>query len=413
MTSSGSLSSRLCLFTLLVTTPLLAQQKAAPLDDPPISQKDLRPWVLETQARVARAFQYQLGLQEQPGTVTIQNAGGVQFLPNPEHYLIKHSLTFSLGELFLTHSDFGSALKNFYLYDPVQASRVPNLSALCGRKRWAMECIATSGAWWQRMLSGVKATFSLSERTRVVSEIIVPEGPFPKDYDKAGEIDFDPSQLFVTGSDWKTAAASVADINPLLQGSKDPVCFPDPKSGSLPDPPDAAPAEVDRLAKCVLRYSGSKRGKVGFLAAAVPTFRFVRQTQFDFLKNGGVLVPAPFPESALNSYTFTWDFKRLIAPAKERIAVSDAMKSYNADALKANNSGKAGTKLCVMISNNQKSFMPISGSFPEKACASFADWMKADTFEFACVGTNGVPAVGAEKGLGPKPTEGNCRWGTD
>lgn len=39
------------------------------------------------------------------------------------------------------------------------------------------------------------------------------------------------------------------------------------------------------------------------LQVAIPKFQFKRITQFDFVKNGGILIPAPFPEAALNNYT--------------------------------------------------------------------------------------------------------------
>ena len=386
----------LYLATLLVCPLLRAQDAMVSTDPLPVRRRDLQPWALEYKARVARAFQYQFGLQEQPGTATTQTGGAVQFIPNPEHYLIKHSLTFQFSELFLTPSDFASALKSFYVHDSSVADKGLDLSKLCGKKQ-ALRCVATSGAWWQRALSGVTTTISLSERTRVVSGIVVPDRPFPQDYDKAGEIVFDPRQIFITGSDWKEAATSLKDMK-LTNNHAPQECSPDGESleGSK------AVQGGDRTAvRCVNMYGGSKWGGVGFLAAAVPTFKFARQTQFDFLKNGGVLVPAPFPESALNSYTFTWDLKRLIAPTKERVAVADFMKTYNPPT--------PGTKLCVTISNGQKGYMPISDSFPETACGRFADAMHADSFKFACVERNGGILWGDKS----HPPGGSCKWRFD
>jgi hypothetical protein len=387
----------LYLVTLLVSSFLQAQDDTGSTDkeEVTVTRDNLRPWAPEYKARVARAFQYQLGLQEQPGTATIQNGSTVQFIPNPERYLIRHSLTFQFSELFLTPSDFGGALRDFYVHNSSVADKRLNLSSLCGkRKQWALECVATSGAWWQRALSGLTMTFSLSERTRVVSGIVVPDRPFPQDYDKAGQIDFDPSQIFITGADWKNAATSLKDMK-LTNNHPPQECSPD---GESPDGSKGIQSG-DRVAvKCVNKYGGSKWGGVGFLAAAVPKFKFARQTQFDFLKNGGALVPAPFPESALNSYTFTWDLKHLIAPTKERIAVADFMKDYTP---------KPGTKLCVTIINGHKSYLPISDSFPAASCQRFAHSMEAETYEFRCVAKDGETFVGDES---HKPTQGNCKW---
>lgn len=410
MTSKMSLL--LYLVALLVNPSLQAQGKGSTDKDavaPTPTPNELQPWALKRGARIARAFQYQFALQEQPGTATVQSGSTVTFIPNPEHYLIKHSLTFQLSELFLTPSDFGSALKSFY--DNKAVGKTLVLSGLCGRKE-GLECVATSGAWWQRALSGVKGTFSLSERTRVVSGIVVPEGAFPQDYDKAGEIDFDPTPIFILGSNWKNAAASLAGIN-----WKNPAarlhdnCFPDSKSGESESGSKNLSPPLESIEDCIREYGGSKKGGIAFLAAAVPTFKFVRQTQFDFLKNGGALIPAPFPEAALNSYTFTWDLRRMIAPTKERVAVTDARKTNDSLKTAATDPSTPGTKLCVTISNGQRSYMPISDSFPESSCERFAQGMSGGHFVFACVARNGEISLGDENGL--KPLRGNCKWSTD
>jgi hypothetical protein len=367
-----------------------------------VTQECLQPWELERKARFARAFQYQLGLQEQPGTATIQNGSAVQFIPNPEHYLVKHSLTFQFSELFLTSSDFASALKTF---SDTHSGKGLDLRYLCGDKS-ALNCVASSGSWWRRSISGVKVVFSLSERTRVISGIVVPAGPFPSDYDKAGEIDFDPTPIFITGSSWKTAAAALAGIPGVKRGdNKLPQCFLSAAQGVYP-------LNSDYPAECIKRYGGSKSGWVGFLAVALPNFKYLRQTQFDFLKNGGALIPAPFPESGLNSYTFIWDLKRLIAPAKERVAAAEALTTYNKKPKPAlgaaDPSPQPGTKLCVTIWNGQKSYMQISDSFPESSCERFAGTMSDGHFRFACVATNGEVTFGDE--AGHRPVRDTCGW---
>ncbi len=403
------MTSKIPLFLFLVTLltcPLLLAQGPTPPANPcdkdqpgktqctTVYREDLQPWVPEYKERFARAFQYQLGLQEQPGTATIQNGSAVQFIPNPEHYLVKHSLTFQFSELFPTSSDFAGALK---AVSYANSDKVLNLRNLCGGVT-ALACVASSGPWWQRAISGVKIVFSLSERTRVVSSIVVPAGPFPSDYDKAGEIDFDPTQIFNLGSNWKDAATALAEVKHQRGDGND--CFTgEPKKDYWPVHPEV----------CVKRYGGFKGGSrgreifVGFLAVAVPKFTYLRQTQFDFLKNGGVLTPSPFPEPALNSYTFTWDLKRRIAPAKERAAVAEAMKTYNAGPKTQN-----GTKLCVTISKGQKSYMPITDSFPEKSCKRFAEKMSEGQFELACVDKDGSVTFGDDEGH--PPTGENCSW---
>jgi hypothetical protein len=398
MTSTISLVLFLATF---LTCPLLLAQDATQTTEArkaeslKVTPEALQPWELKYNARFARAFQYQLGLQEQPGTATIQNGSTVQFIPNPEHYLVKHSLTFQFSELFLTSSDFGNALKTFSDLNP---GKRLNLAELCGGKKSALKpalnCVASPGPWWQRAISGVTMQFSLSERTRVASGIVVPAGPFPSDYDKAGEIDFDPTKIFILGTNWKDAATGLAEVT--LDPGQEPAdkdCF--RRGSKANDRPDAK--------ACTKNHGGSKGGLVGVLAVAVPTFKYLRQTQFDFLKNGGVLTPSPFPEPALNNYTFTWDLRRLIAPAKERVAVADAIKTYNAGPKNQN-----GTKLCVTISNGQKSYMPISDNFPENSCKLFAEQMSEGQFQLACVVKGGQVIFGDKEGN--RPPGNACEW---
>ena len=367
-----------------------------------VARQCLQPWVLSNGARIARAFQYQLGLQEQLGTATVQAGSTVQFIPNPERYLIKHSLTFAFSELFLTPTDFGNALKSFYDNRPPQAGESLDLKNLCKHgKRPDLDCLATSGLWWHRALSGVTVTFSISERTRAMSGVILPDRPFPQGYDKSGEIDFNPSQIFMVGSNWKNAADSLVHIQRARSGTElaESMCVPDPKHS------DSKRHSDDTLAKCLVRaYGGSKGGWIGFLAAALPTFKFIRQTQFDFLKNGGSFIPAPFPEGALNNYAFTWDLKRLIAPTKERVAATDVLT------IKGRAASEAGTKLCVTITNGQKSYMPISDSFPESSCERFAQVMSGGHFKLACVAKNGDISFGDESGH--RPMRSVC-WSDD
>ena len=128
---------------------------------PEITRLDLQPLELSYGARVARAFQYQFGLVEQFGTVTGVNGS---LLPTPEHYLIQHSLKFQFSELFLTSSDFAKIL-TAYTTEMMATpdSKKFSIADLCPKSS-ALECIADSGGWWKRALSGVAVTFSLSER---------------------------------------------------------------------------------------------------------------------------------------------------------------------------------------------------------------------------------------------------------
>ncbi len=232
-----SLSKAIFTISLLICFPAVTvEAQLSPGDDPPkitrkerqlqscdkekvakgiVAKECLQPLELSPGARVARAFQYQLSLAEQFGTISGANG---TFLKAPEHYLVQHSLTFDFSQLFLTSSDFAKILKSYYegviaprkLQAPVHSEPV-SLTQVCPQGS-SLQCIADSGAWWKRALSGVIGTFSLSERQRVVGGILVPEGSFPANYDRTGQITFDPAQLFINGSNWSGALSVLAEM---------------------------------------------------------------------------------------------------------------------------------------------------------------------------------------------------------
>jgi hypothetical protein len=67
------------------------------------------------------------------------------------------------------------------------------------------------------------------------------------------------------------------------------------------------------------------------LATLIPTFQFKKESQFDFIKQGGnVFVPAAFPEPSLNTFSFTFDLRRPIPSTKDRTDALNAMAAiYN------------------------------------------------------------------------------------
>ncbi len=137
-----------------------------------------------------------------------------------------------------------------------------------------------------------------------------------------------------------------------------------------------------------------------------------RTSQFDFVKYGGTLIQAPFPESALNSYTFTWDLRKAIAPTATRLAAADAkskIASYQ-DPLK-----EKATKLCVAYSGPLRSPVNVPSKFEAASCQKFAKDVGADHYALACVSDNGV-LIGTPypKDFDPdqklKAGLDSCRW---
>jgi hypothetical protein len=391
---------------------------------------------LSHRARIARAFQYQLSLAEQFGTISGTNG---TFLQAPEHYLVQHSLTFQFSELFLPPSDFAKILKAYYggLITPGDSpapskSQPVSLDHMCPKSS-PLQCIADSGGWWKRALSGVTGTFSLSERQRVVGGIVVPEGPFPADYDRTGQITFDPAKLFITGSNWSDALSVLAEMrvgDPTANKHELKYWVADKNKNGLTlfdrcfgYSGDVVLGEAASNVKplfaskdthdCISAFGGSKGGWVGFLAAAVPKFTFKRSSQFDFVKYAGILIQAPFGERAVNSYTLSWDLTRLIAPTSARLAVMDAMTQPSKVATAEKKSKSESSKLCVTVSHGQPSFLSVPSSFTDRACREFANSLdNAGQYRLGCVLVNDVslsPLVDV-KAQSAMPPVNSCNW---
>lgn len=347
--------------------------------------------------RVARMFQYQFQITEQPRTVVIS---GVPTM-NPEHYLQQHSLLFSFSELFPGSSDFAAMVGSAYTHKPGSTTGKPLLdTTICGDNPTSsvLTCIARGAHAWQRAIAGVKATFTVSERSAIQQSSIVPES-FGYHYGYGGEVDFDPTNLFITSSNYQTALSAVKGANAKTLSS-----------ASLLQPMLEGADNLHPI-----------RDKL--LAALIPTFQYKRTTQFDFIKNsGGFFVPATFPETGLNSYTFTLDARRLFAPMKAR---SDAEATLRPP------TPVVTLKFCVPIKSKTEIYLSVPDSFRPDACQNLATSMGAETYRLACVtklkgdssqqegndftmmSGDEKPATKKPRDLASPPAGDTCHWNAD
>ncbi|MBZ5629862.1 MAG: hypothetical protein LAO06_13465 [Acidobacteriia bacterium] len=131
-----------------------------------VERKDSKAFTGTTAEGVARAFQYRYEYAEQPNRVLVQGPGNTtQLVPNPEHNLNQHSLTFDLSQVFPTSADIAAARK-------------------------AGNTVKTP--WWERALSGTLLKGSLSEHPRITQSTLLPD-TFAK-HGFGGEVDFDPTK---------------------------------------------------------------------------------------------------------------------------------------------------------------------------------------------------------------------------
>ena len=335
------------------------------------SLKSFEPGIGE---RVARGFQYEFDRNEQPGFVVISSGNTSQILPNPEHYINQHSLTFQFSELFLSPAELTSIAKQ------LSAENTKARFQFGNGKNNAAEYLVSAGPWWKRAIGGVTTTISLAERPGTQQGILVPNLPFSLHYGFTGQIDFDPTAMFITGKSWKDAldAAKNQDLetNDGCFARPEPGINPTSESNQKPKSHDCA-AE---LATPRIRPGVSRPEKRRYLEALIPKFQFKRVSQFDFVKNSGILIPAPFPESGLNNYSFTWNLRRVIAPTSDRLAAETAFEAYHSQP----KSQQPSEKMCITVSGISRNFVSVPDTFEPRSCKALALSIGADHFALAC-----------------------------
>jgi hypothetical protein len=367
-------------------------------------------------ARLARTFQYSYQRAEQPRSLVIASPDGktTQIINNPEHYLNQHSFTLDFSEMFPASSDLALMVKRIYakrLTNGGDADSPVQLTNLCGSKPIIM-CLAVGLNPWKRALSGISVTASLSERSAAQQNILVPQPTFSQHYGNSGQIDFDPTRLFMTAANWKNAilAAQSMRIDPMQPYSE---CF---QYLADIDPAGKHLLPENRFQNCIRRFGTSTIGvpRPGpwwkpTLKLFIPKFQFKRTSQFDFIKNGGTLIPAPFPSAALNSYTITWDLRRVIAPTNNRMDAFDAItEDYKSP-------GTPDAKVCMIGSGASTSYVNVPPTFAADSCRTFATSTSADRYGLACISSNGVSAgpmtsIATAPDNTTKPASNSCKW---
>jgi hypothetical protein len=310
---------------------------------------------LDLPARFARAFQYEYKVIEQPGTVLIssgKDAGLVTaFVRNPQNYLQQHTISFKFAELFadrLALFKRGSDYLNKY---PAQFSPdgPDQLSRFLCVDTPLITCLTKGGSWWQRFLMGTSINVAFSERAAIQQGFIVTDARFGKKYQVNGGFTFDPAKLFPNATSWRGTFEDVQKIDKALAllGASDAI-------------------------------AGRRPWKTSLVAAFVPKVEFKILSQFDFVKDNGVLVEAPFPEHALNTWTFTWDLTRVIPDTKNRIdsdAITDALQSLGKDQTLPKTT-------CILHFDDGDRTFDVKPAFTARSCDKLAKLLKAKSFDF-------------------------------
>jgi hypothetical protein len=332
--------------------------------------------------RILRAWQYQFQVLEQPAFIVATTGTTTTTIPNPQKWLQQHSIVVQLSEIFPRVTNYPALVKAAYAarYGKEPSDGTLLDDTLC-KKHTQLQCLASGGNIWGRLFSGAQVTFSVAQRDQVQQGVLLTNLPVSQGWQWNGQIDFNPASLFISSTSWKSA---VPVLGKGGSAADDPCFFQNPK----PQNPEAQypKALIDceaKYARPMLNSWTQNRGLTNLAAVAIPTFQLKVLSQFDFIKQGGVLAENPNLQRSLKSMTFTWDLRRLIAGAPDRVTIGDL---YGQAVTSKDTSGDANkTQLCVLSSGRFRSYVGVAPNSSMDACQAIAVAVgSVDRYAAAC-----------------------------
>jgi hypothetical protein len=344
-----------------------------------INKQCLKDLDLEPSLRgsLLRSWQYQFQLLEQPAFIVATAGGTTSTIPNPNKWLQEHSIVLQPAEWFPTGSNFPDLVKAAYdrFYpDPKQKPSSPIILGrdICG-KRTALECLAGKGNFFGRLFSGANVTLSVAQRDEVQQGVLLPNLPISQGWAWGYDITFKPASLFITGANWNSAVSAMSGRN-LQTTAKDSR---DLETKCFSAAPQSSLANCEKeFARPRLNPSIPQEKWTALAAVIIPTFELKALSQFDFIKQGGVLSQNPLLQRTLKNMTFTWDLQRLIPATNDRIAIGtgyDQLLKPSQDSPTAKLSDDSGaSKLCVIYSGQFRSYVGVSSAWTMDSCRNLA-----------------------------------------
>ena len=280
--------------------------------------------------RLLRVWQYQYQLLEQPAYIVATSGNTTATIPNPNTWLQQHSLVLQLSELFPRSTNLPALVQAAYdtkYRDAPPLNPITLGADLCPKDKPRVVCLAGGGSFIERFFSAGKVMFGAAQRDEVQQGFLLPNLPISQSWGWNGEVDFDPTGLFTTSANWKSAVAVFGkgpDDKPRrfapddVSASKDCLFAQLNETTSL----EALHGCEKLLTRQRLEASfGSSRGSEA-AAILIPTLQFKVLSQFDFIKQGGLLTENPNLQRSLKTLTLSWDLRRRIPTTADRLTVA-------------------------------------------------------------------------------------------
>jgi hypothetical protein len=249
----------------------------------------------------------------------VSKADGVledELIPNPDQRLWKTTYTIRPGEWLVAPAEIEKAYGSLAEFAAVHGS------SLRSPGTWRkVERLATGRAWGvgSQLLSSLTASASWSKRPTALN--IGPEFAGEDDTVRTWNFKFDPAPFFSSASARKSGYAALKAYLSAFG-----------KADAQPLGDETHPCKGRTLSACAdVMGVSSGRSLSRALGTLLPTFEIQSLDEFDFRQVGGrFILPLPSQrESSLETFSFTWDLKRIVAGrGTERASALSAAKAY-------------------------------------------------------------------------------------
>ncbi len=271
--------------------------------------------------RLGRSTTSKFELIEQSNTVLVQSGSASLPSLNPTPLLFRFTGTAARSELIPSVSDVALQVKTL---TDAKVAVTSATSTICKSQSGAdklMNCVLRTGIANRigRIVAGEKDSFIYGQNPEIQQGIAVAgTAAASTNYSISGQVDLDPKGIFLNGSDLNTAYPAIVayglrkEFLTRIQHRCDADAIPDFKASQLLG-----------LSGCARKLAGMGDVKGVFMSLLLPDFNDTIRNNFDFLKQGGLLVAASVPTPRLQDVLFTVDLSKLIPSAKNR---SDAIE---------------------------------------------------------------------------------------
>ena len=270
----------------------------------------------KTIERYFQASPSKVELLQQPKTILVQQGTSSIPVMNPDAFLVRYSVGTTWASVFPSVADIHDQIKSF---QTAKFKVLGNTELLCGDKADStklVDCVMQTGTSnrFVRLAGGFKTQFNYGQSPQIQQNINVGGTPAANEnYSLSGEIDFDPKTLFLNGTDWNNAYNSALAYNDSTLADNALTEFHHRVAVRCKLNKDANVLTTE----CIRRVSGLTPKQMA-AAVLIPQISASIKNQFDFIKQGGLLVAAPFPTNSLYDITLTVDPSRLFPSAKQR-----------------------------------------------------------------------------------------------